>query len=138
MSALGLLAAVAPTPTPSPTGVSITPGQGGSPGFLGFVFTFLLAVAAVVLFLSLTKQLRIVDRRAKRRELDDLDAELEQLVDDEAGSRGGEPHLGMIDAGAAGPDLEVDADVPVAPIDIQPHDDAPGESTDEPRPDERT
>ena len=62
---------VAPSPYPSPSGVAVTASQGGSPGFLGFVFTFLLAVAVVLLFLSLTKHLRVVDRRAKQLGLDD-------------------------------------------------------------------
>jgi hypothetical protein len=83
-------------PSPSPSGVDITDAGKGSPGFIGFVVTFLLALAAVGLFLSLTKQLRVVDRRAKQLELDD-----------------DPPHQdrGTIDAGAAGPDVEVDADV---------------------------
>ena len=95
-------------PSPSPTDVSIDPTHAGSPGFLGFVFTFLLAVALVFLFLSLTKQLRVVDRRAKKLGLDD---------DEPGDDRTSEPHadLGLVDAGAAGPDSEVDADVAVAP-----------------------
>jgi len=59
------------TPSPYPSDITVTQSTGGSPGFLGFVFTFLLAVAAVLLFLSLTKQLRRVDRRAKQLGLDD-------------------------------------------------------------------
>ncbi|WP_034622883.1 hypothetical protein [Cellulomonas sp. URHE0023] len=92
-------------PSPSPTDVSIDPTQAGSPGFLGFVFTFLVAIAAVFLFLSLTKQMRRVDRRAKQLGLDE----------EEGDPFDGGPHLdvGLIDAGAAGPDSEVDADVPV-------------------------
>jgi hypothetical protein len=62
---------VTPSPFPSPSGVAVTASQGGSPGFLGFVFTFLLAIAVVLLFLSLTKHLRVVDRRAKQLGLDD-------------------------------------------------------------------
>ncbi|MDC7120016.1 hypothetical protein OMK64_00520 [Cellulomonas fimi] len=62
---------LAATPSPSPSDVELTAPGGGSPGFIGFVVTFLLAVAAIGLFLSLTKQLRIVDRRAKQLGLDD-------------------------------------------------------------------
>ncbi|MGN8246862.1 hypothetical protein ACTHAM_000529 [Cellulomonas soli] len=62
------------TPSPSPSDVVVTGSSAGSPGFLGFVFTFALAVACVGLFLSLTKQLRVVDRRAKQREEDERDA----------------------------------------------------------------
>ena len=50
---------------------AIDPAQAGSPGFLGFVFTFLVAIAALFLFLSLTKQMRRVDRRSKRLGLDE-------------------------------------------------------------------
>ena len=81
-------------PSPSPTDVSIDGTPLGSPGFLGFVFTFAVAVAAVFLFRSLTKQLRVVDRRAKAQGLDDEDA-----------PRAG---TGPIDAG--GPDSAADAD----------------------------
>ena len=110
--ALVILAA----PSPSPSDVTIDGTPVGSPGFLGFVFTFVLAIAVVFLFLSLTKQLRVVDRRAKALGLDD---------DDDRTAR---PHadLGTIDAGPGGPDLEVDADVEVAPRDVVPED-GPGE-----------
>jgi hypothetical protein len=112
-----LLAVAAPSPSPSDVTIDGTPV--GSPGFLGFVFTFVLAIAVVFLFLSLTKQLRIVDRRAKNLGLDDDD-------------RTAGPHadLGLVDAGPGGPDLEVDADVAVAPRDVVPEDetDHPGAS----------
>ena len=111
-----------PDPSPSPSDVTIDGTPVGSPGFLGFVFTFALALAVVFLFLSLTKQLRIVDRRAKNLGLDD----------DDEDDRVAGPHadLGMIDAGPGGPDLEVDADVEVAPRDVVPEDepDEPGAS----------
>ena len=101
-------------PSPSPTDVSIDATHAGSPGFLGFVFTFLVAIAAVFLFLSLTKQMRRVDRRAKQ--LGEGQGEADR------------PHVdvGMIDAGAGGPDWEVDADIPVVFDD--PDDDEPGRS----------
>ena len=67
----GALLLVAPSPSPSPSDVTIDGTPLGSPGFLGFVFTFALAIAVVFLFLSLTKQLRVVDRRAKALGLDD-------------------------------------------------------------------
>ncbi len=43
---------------------SVTPDDGGSPGFLGFVFTFALAVVLILLALSLARQLRKVNRNA--------------------------------------------------------------------------
>jgi len=105
----------APAPSPSPSDVTIDGTPLGSPGFLGFVFTFALALAVVFLFLSLTKQLRVVDRRAKALGLGD---------DEDGDDRTARPHedLGMIDAGPGGPDLEVDADVEVAPRDVLPDD----------------
>ncbi|MGY4643546.1 hypothetical protein [Cellulomonas sp. URHB0016] len=89
------LALVEPGPSSS-GGVTVTDATEGSPGFIGFVVTFVLALAAVGLFLSLTKQLRIVDRRAKQLGLDDEAPRQDRSV---------------VDAGAAGPDLEVDADL---------------------------
>ena len=117
---IAALLLVAPTPSPSPSDVNIDGSPVGSPGFLGFVFTFLLAVALVFLFLSLTKQLRVVDRRAKKLGLDD----------DEAGDdRTAGPHadLGL-----------VDADVAVAPWEYVEDEQAPdpprGSGPDEPGP----
>jgi hypothetical protein len=105
---IGVLVLAVPSPSPSDVTIDGTPL--GSPGFLGFVFTFALAVAVVFLFLSLTKQLRVVDRRAKALGLDD--------------EEGDGPHAdaGLIDAGPGGPDLEVDADVAVVPRDVLPDD----------------
>jgi hypothetical protein len=81
---------VTPSPFPSPSGVAVTASQGGSPGFLGFVFTFVLAVAVVLLFLSLTKHLRVVDRRAKQLGLDDDEPSRDRPAGDEA-APGAEP-----------------------------------------------
>ena len=121
---------VAPDPSPSPSDVTIDGTPLGSPGFLGFVFTFGLALAVVFLFLSLTKQLRIVDRRAQALGLDDEDDAAADTADRTAG-----PHadLGMVDAGPAGPDLEVDADVEVAWRDVLP--DGEPDRRPEPSPD---
>jgi hypothetical protein len=43
----------------------VTQGPGGTGTFLGFLFTFLLAGVLIVLALSLTRQLRKVDRNAR-------------------------------------------------------------------------
>lgn len=120
---IAALLTAAPAPSPSPSDVNIDGSPVGSPGFLGFVFTFLLAVALVFLFLSLTKQLRVVDRRAKKLGLDDDD------------DRTDGPHadLGLVDAGAAGPDSEVDADVEVAPWGYLPDEPERDSTTDGPR-----
>ena len=68
MTRLVLLLAAAPSPSPSAT--SVIPG-GGSPGILGFVFTFALAAAVILLALSMTRHLRRVDARAKPRDADE-------------------------------------------------------------------
>lgn len=62
-------AAAAPSPSPSPTGIDVPPADITSPGLIGFLVMFGLALVCVVLFLSLTKQLRRVSHRAAR--LDD-------------------------------------------------------------------
>ena len=80
----GLVRAVTSTPTPSPTGTVAT--SLGSPGITGFVVTFVLAIALIGLFLSLTRHLRIVDRRA--RQLEEQDASAAE-VDPEPGAEGG-------------------------------------------------
>ncbi len=64
-----LVLALSATPSPAVESTS-----GGSPGFIGFVVTFALALAAAGLFLSLTRQLRRVDRRAQQLGLDDEEA----------------------------------------------------------------
>jgi hypothetical protein len=63
----GLVLAVTPTPTPTTTPATSL----GSPGITGFIVTFVLAVALIGLFLSLTRHLRIVDRRSRQREQED-------------------------------------------------------------------
>jgi hypothetical protein len=62
----GLVSVVTPSPTPTPTGVAAT--SLGSPGITGFIVTFLVALALIGLFLSLTRHLRIVDRRSRQRD----------------------------------------------------------------------
>jgi len=91
-----LVLAVTPSPSPSATGSAAT-GL-GSPGITGFVVTFVLAVALIGLFLSLTRHLRIVDRRSRQREEDEeSDAAAPGVEDgpaprapDAAGSTGGD------------------------------------------------
>ncbi|MFC8599508.1 MULTISPECIES: hypothetical protein [unclassified Isoptericola] len=65
MSAVWMLLATAPSPTPSPT-------QGPSelqvtPGLAGFVATFAVALACVLLFLSLTRHLRRARHNAEEQ-----------------------------------------------------------------------
>ena len=62
-AAATIAAAVTPSPAPSPA-VQVDPNL-GSPGILGFVFTFALALVLIGLALSLTRHLRKVDRNAR-------------------------------------------------------------------------
>jgi hypothetical protein len=54
--------------TPSPTPIDLSTTTLGSPGITGFLVTFVVALAVVGLFLSLTRHLRIVDRRSRQRD----------------------------------------------------------------------
>ncbi|HEY5553911.1 MAG TPA: hypothetical protein VIK43_03175 [Cellulomonas sp.] len=89
----GLVLAVTPGPSPTPTATPAT--SLGSPGITGFIVTFVLAVALIGLFLSLTRHLRIVDRRSRQREEEDAAAAGTEAgvvlpmpdADDEAGGR---------------------------------------------------
>lgn len=85
MSALTALVLAVPAPSPSPV---VESTSGGSPGFIGFVVTFALALAAAGLFLSLTRHLRRVDRRAQQLGADDEHAADSSAADqsDERGS----------------------------------------------------
>ncbi|MDR6971097.1 hypothetical protein [Leifsonia shinshuensis] len=74
-----LAATPAPTPTGSPSDDSVTPGV------LGFVVTFLLAVAVVLLVIDMTRRIRRVRYRAEIAEK--LDAEqAERDADDPRGN----------------------------------------------------
>ena len=65
MSPSAAVAAVLAAATPSPTpAVELESTGAGSPGFVGFLVTFGLAVAVVLLVRSLSRHLRVVDRRA--------------------------------------------------------------------------
>ncbi|BDZ42785.1 hypothetical protein GCM10025865_20840 [Paraoerskovia sediminicola] len=64
----GLLAAATPAPSPSsdPLRPELSPYD-VSPGLIGFLVIFAVALATVVLFLSLTKHLRTARRNDERR-----------------------------------------------------------------------
>jgi hypothetical protein len=56
----------------------------GSPGFVGFLFTFLLAAALIALAWSLTRQLRKVDRNARLKAAAEEGAANKPEADDSA------------------------------------------------------
>ncbi|GIG28578.1 hypothetical protein [Cellulomonas marina] len=65
-------AGATPTPGPSPsTAVELGESDLGSPGFLGFVVTFVLALAVIGLLLSLTRKLRRVNHAGEQRDAED-------------------------------------------------------------------
>lgn len=69
---LGALAgATDPSPSPSSTTIEIPPEDQTSPGFLGFLVTFGVAVVVILLGFSLVRHLRVVERNARRREAED-------------------------------------------------------------------
>jgi len=59
----GLAAAATPSPSPT-TGGELDPND-VSPGLLGFLVTFGLVVVCVVLFVSMTRMVRRVNRRVE-------------------------------------------------------------------------
>lgn len=68
---LGGLVGFAVAPSPSPSTIEIPAEDQTSPGLLGFVVTFAVAGAVILLGLSLVRHLRVVDRNARRREAAD-------------------------------------------------------------------
>jgi hypothetical protein len=72
---------LAATPTPSPT--SGPSDDSVTPGVVGFTVTFLIAVAAVLLILDMTRRIRRVRYRAEIAEK--LDAEKAEQQDDTDG-----------------------------------------------------
>ena len=72
---------LAATPTPSPT--SGPSDDSVTPGVVGFTVTFLIAVAAVLLVLDMTRRIRRVRYRAEIAEK--LDAEKAEQQDDASG-----------------------------------------------------
>lgn len=60
---------LAVSPSPSPTSAAAG-SQAGSPGILGFIVTFAVALAAIGLFFGLTRQLRRMEHRAEQMGLE--------------------------------------------------------------------
>lgn len=80
---VGLLGAATPSPEPA----TIPPADITSPGIVGFIFTFGLALVCVLLFLSLTKHLRKVNRRAAQLAQDEADEDARGTGDGPEASR---------------------------------------------------
>ena len=69
LDAVEALIAATPSPSPSPQFDPVTV----TPGWVGFVITFLIAIVTVALILDMTRRVRRVRYRAEVREM--LDAE---------------------------------------------------------------
>ena len=77
-----------PEPSPSPSQPSFEPTE-VSPGLAGFIPVFLIAVACVLLFLSLTRHLRRVTvRQAHQDAVDAERAAAERAVAEQDGDQG--------------------------------------------------
>ncbi|AGW41953.1 hypothetical protein O159_19360 [Leifsonia xyli subsp. cynodontis DSM 46306] len=74
---------LAATPTPAPSGGPV--GDQVTPGVVGFVVTFLIAVAAVLLILDMTRRIRRV--RYREEIAQKLDAEQAASTGDDTGDR---------------------------------------------------
>ena len=92
LGVVGTLLAKVPSPAPSATPTELDPYK-VSPGLAGFLVTFGIALASIVLYLSLTKQLRRVNRRAAQQEAEDA-----------ARAAGSEPGWDAAGPDAAAPD----------------------------------
>ncbi|MEH0110339.1 hypothetical protein V6N00_11560 [Tersicoccus sp. MR15.9] len=69
---LSLVLAATPTPTPTPANGGLKPGLSldqVTPGTLGFLVTFALAVAGLLLIRSMNKRLRRIRHRAMLEEM---------------------------------------------------------------------
>jgi hypothetical protein len=73
-----------PSPTPSPSPESFSPLE-VSPGLAGFIPVFLIALACIVLFLSLTRHLRRVTVRQAQLDAEERERELRDGPADAAG-----------------------------------------------------
>jgi hypothetical protein len=67
LQAVAVLPAAA-EPSPSPSTVEVPSADQTSPGLLGFLVTFGVAAAVILLAFSLVRHLRVVDRNARRLE----------------------------------------------------------------------
>lgn len=65
---LGGLLGSAVDPSPSPSTIEVPAEDQTSPGLLGFLVTFAVAGAVILLGFSLVRHLRVVDRNARRRD----------------------------------------------------------------------
>jgi hypothetical protein len=68
---LQVWAEVGPSPSPSPSVQEIPPADQTSPGLIGFLVTFGVAIAVMLLGYSLVRKLRRVERRGRQLEAEE-------------------------------------------------------------------
>jgi hypothetical protein len=91
----GVLAGAAePSPSPSPSVLEIPAEDQTSPGFLGFIVTFAVAVVVILLAFSLVRHLRVAEHNARRLEAEQGGADA---------APAGAPSAAVADGGAAAP-----------------------------------
>ena len=93
---LGGLVGAAVDPSPSPSTIEVPAEDQTSPGLLGFLVTFAVAGAVILLGFSLVRHLRVVDRNARRREAADA-AHAERAGGVDGVALGGAPSAGAAD-----------------------------------------
>lgn len=67
-TAAGLAAWVLTAATPAPGSQDVNPTDGGSPGFVGFLVTFAVALVVIGLAFSLVRTMRRMEHNSRQRE----------------------------------------------------------------------
>ncbi len=67
LTVVGLVAGVLTAATPAPGSQDVNPTNGGSPGFVGFVFTFVLAIVVIGLMVSFVRGMRRMEHNSGRQ-----------------------------------------------------------------------
>lgn len=85
-------------PSPSPSVQEIPPADQTSPGLIGFLVTFGVAIAVMLLGYSLVRKLRRVERRGRQLEAEERAADEAASGDRARGERSGGPEATRTDA----------------------------------------
>lgn len=101
---------LAATPSPAPSPLPQADPSLGSPGFIGFVFTFVLALVVIGLALLMSRELRKVNRNARLAAAEE--AAGRRGADEPAGD--GPPETGVDEPGPDEPEPEPGPDEPGA------------------------
>ncbi len=109
-------AATDPAPSPSPTTIEIPPADQTSPGLLGFLVTFAVAIALIFLVRSFVRHLRVVESRSREQEGEDPGRSAPDTGDERTGGRDVPGESGELgESQAPGRLAGLDDDRPAAP-----------------------